>query len=177
MTPAEFAQEIVIRTVEEFRDDRTSRRRAYLAAIAVYHLRDHLAEAVAAAHFTGDPKRDRRAVEIAAESVDTGVQTLLPGDTFDVVRAVANGSKHAVVRGSSVVAFAAGEDWMRPAGRAGTGQAGIFRCGDGFGGREIMHGDARRDLYQAVQAMLSAFLAAFPAELTGCSFDPYPDGC
>jgi hypothetical protein len=37
--------EIVVSTLREFRDERRSRRRAYLACIAVFHLKDHLKKA------------------------------------------------------------------------------------------------------------------------------------
>jgi hypothetical protein len=45
MTPAEFMDEIMVPTLREFRDERRSRRRAYLACIAVFHLKDHLSKA------------------------------------------------------------------------------------------------------------------------------------
>ena len=38
MTPADFMNEIVVPTLRDLRDDRRSRRRAYLACIAVFHL-------------------------------------------------------------------------------------------------------------------------------------------
>ena len=44
MTPAEFLDEIVVPTLRECRDERRSRRRAYLACIAVFHIKDHLKE-------------------------------------------------------------------------------------------------------------------------------------
>lgn len=175
MTPAEFAREVVVPTVEDFRADRTSRRWAYLSAIAVYHLRDHLAEALAP--LTGDPKVDRRAVWDAAERVDAAVCASLPSaKPFDVVRAVANGSKHVLTRSARGVTFTAGSDWRRPPMRAGVAQAGLSMAGDFTGGREIPHDGTRVDLYGAVQATLCAFLAAFPAEFAGCTFVPYPDG-
>jgi hypothetical protein len=44
MTPADFVNDIVVPTVREFRDVRRSRRRAYLACIIVFHIKDHQAE-------------------------------------------------------------------------------------------------------------------------------------
>lgn len=176
MTPAEFAREIVIPTVEDFRADRTFRRWAYLSAIAVYHLRDHLAEALVMP--TDDAKADRRAVWDAAERIDAAVMAALPSpEPFDVVRAIANGSKHALTRSPRGVTFAAGTDWERPPARAGRMMAGLSMCSDGEGGREIPHDGRHVDLYGAIQATLCAFLVAFPTDLAGCSFDPYPEGC
>ena len=176
MTPAEFAAEIVIPTVEEFRDDRTSRRRSYLAAIAVYHLRDHLAEALAAAHFVGDSKRDREAVDTAAKQVDAAIRQHVPFGGFDVVRAVCNGTKHATTRQPHLVRFTAGTDEVRLPGTAGSLEVAPGLLVDPVGGVEVVLRHARLDLYHAVQATLSAFLAVFPAELAGCTFDPYPGG-
>jgi hypothetical protein len=41
MAPAEFMDEIVVPTPHEFRDEWRLQRRAYLACIAVFHLKDH----------------------------------------------------------------------------------------------------------------------------------------
>jgi hypothetical protein len=51
MTPAQFATEIVVPTVREFRENRRSRRHAYLACFAAYHLKDYLKKAGADAEF------------------------------------------------------------------------------------------------------------------------------
>lgn len=170
MTPAEFAREVVIPTIEEFRDDRTSRRRAYLAAVVVYHLRDHLAEATAV--LTGDPKRDRRAIQIAAEQVDAAVRGRTPFGSFDVVRGVCNGAKHATTRQQHVVRFTAGTDETRPPGTAGSLEVAPGLLVDPTGGREVVVGNARLDLYQAVRRTLSAFLALYPDLLSECGFTP-----
>jgi hypothetical protein len=45
MTPAEYVTEIVIPTVRECRDNRRSRRYAYLACIVTFHIKDHLKKA------------------------------------------------------------------------------------------------------------------------------------
>ncbi len=175
MTPADFAREIVIPTVEDFRADRMSRRWAYLSAITVYHLRDHLAEALAT--LTGDAKADRRSVEAAAVLVDEAVRSALPSpEPFDVVRAVANGSKHGLTRSPRGVMFTAGSDWMRPPAFADEMVCDLSILDDETGGLEILHEGQGLDLYQAVQAMLSTFLALYPDHLAGCAFDPHPPG-
>lgn len=166
MTPAEYAQEIVLPTVQEFLADGMSRRRGYLACVVVYHLRDHLAEA--AAPLTGDPKRDRRLVEAEAEKVDATVRAALsPGsDAFDVVRGVANGSKHGLTRSPHAVPFTAGNDesWLG-------GPCGGALSLDMGGWVEIPHEGRRLDVNQAVRATLSAFLTAFSTQLSGCVID------
>ena len=53
MTPADFMNEIVAPTLREFRDDRRSRRRAFLACVAVFHVKDHLKKAVSEASRIG----------------------------------------------------------------------------------------------------------------------------
>ena len=171
MTPAEFAQEIVIPTVEDFRSDRTSRRWAYLSAIAVYHLRDHLGEALA--RLTGDAKADRRAVEAAAAKVDDAVRGALPSpELFDVVRGVANGSKHGLTRTAHIVPFTAGSDWIRPPAFADVMICDLSILDDETGGLEIPHEGQGIDVYGAVQATLTAFLALYPDQLDGCTFEP-----
>ena len=170
MTPADFAREIVIPTLEDFRADRTSRRWAYLSAIVVYHLRDYLAEALAT--LTGEPKVDRRAVQAELARVDEAVRAALPSpEAFDVVDAVAIGSKHALTRSSRGVTFAAGSDWERPPAFADVMICDLSILDDETGGVKIPHGDVSFDVYDAVQSTFLAFLAAFPTQLVGCSFD------
>ena len=165
----------MIPTLEDFRADRTSRRWTYLSAIAVYHLRDHLAEALVTP--TGDPKADRRAVEREAERVDAAVRAALPSPLpFDIVEGVANGSKHRLTRRRHAVPFAAGTDRQRWSGIMGETAFGLTAYGDGPAGREFLHEGRRLDIYGAVQAVFLAFVAAYPAHLGGCSFDPEARG-
>jgi hypothetical protein len=42
MTPAEYVNDIVVPTVREFRDEPRSQRRAYLACMVTFHIKDHL---------------------------------------------------------------------------------------------------------------------------------------
>ena len=141
---------------------------AYLSAIAVYHLRDHLAEALVTP--TGNAKADRRAVEAAVESVDDMVRTAFPSPLpFDIVEGVANGSKHGITRRPHAVLFAAGADRQRWSGIMGEAAFGRAVLGDGPAGLEIPYDGRRLDVYGAVAATLSA-------ELAGCTFDPHPAG-
>ena len=45
MTPAEYVNEIVLPTVREFGEHRRCRRRAYLACIVAFHIKDYLQRA------------------------------------------------------------------------------------------------------------------------------------
>lgn len=74
MTPADFLTEIVLPTVREFGANRRSRRRAYLAAIVTFTLKDHRSKA-------------------GEKGVETTMRAAA-GLAFDVVRGVANGAKH-----------------------------------------------------------------------------------
>ena len=94
MTPAEFMTEIVVPTLRELRDERRSRQRAYLACIAVFHLKDHL------------KKAGEKGIENALRA-SCGVG-------FDVLRGICNGTKHVETDASHVIAFRAGTDTDRP---------------------------------------------------------------
>jgi hypothetical protein len=117
MTPADFMNEIVIPTLREFRDERRSRRRAYLACIAVFHLKDHLKKA-------GETRIEN------AMRASCGV-------AFDVVRGVCNGTKHVETDGSHAIAFRAGADTDRPPAVWGEAVWDVSRWDDPHGGREI----------------------------------------
>jgi hypothetical protein len=149
MTPADFVNDIVVPTVREFRDVRRSRRRAYLACIIVFHIKDHLRKA-------------------GAKQIEDTLRKAT-GDGFDAVRAVCNGTKHVVTNQSHPYPFVAGDDWDRPPATAGgEWQVGLSQIGDGVGGREIAAGTKRVDLYEAVKSVLSAFCKEFPAHLGHC---------
>src|SRR5215207_7863998 len=94
MTPAEYVDEIVVPTVKEFRDNRRSRRHAYLACIAVFHIKDHVKKAGG-----------------------TGVESTMRATcrkSFEIVRAICNGTKHVETNATHQIQFAAGDDWDRP---------------------------------------------------------------
>lgn len=148
MTPAEYVNEIVQPTIQEFRDDRRSRRRAYLACIVVYHVKDYLEKA-------------------GEMGVRRKVKELCP-DTFELVRSICNGSKHVETDNTHEIQFQAGSDWDRPPAFAGVMRTGISYLGDVIGGREARAGDRRFDLYGCVKALALAFQQKFPAHLSGC---------
>lgn len=148
MTPTEFMDEIAVPTLREFRDERRSRRRAYLACIAVFHLKDHL------------KKAGEKGIEIAMRA-ECSV-------AFDVVRSVCNGSKHLDTDASHVVAFRAGADTDRPPMIWGEAVWDVSRWDDTVGGREVAHEGDKHDLYECVKAVAVAYQKLYPAQLRGC---------
>jgi len=148
MTPAEYVDEIVIPTVREFRDNRRSRRHAYLACIVTFHIKDHLAKA------------GKKGIE---KTMRTGASK-----AFDLVRGICNGTKHVVTDSSHAIPFQAGTDYDRPPGRAGEMIAGLSELGDPVGGRQIGSGAGRFDLYRACKDALTDFQSNFPSHLRNC---------
>jgi hypothetical protein len=148
MTPANFMDEIVVPTLREFRDERRSRRRAYLACIAVFHLKDHL------------KKAGEKGIENAMRASC--------GAAFDVVRGVCNGTKHVETDGSNAIAFRAGADTDRPPAIFGEAIFDVSRFDDAVGGREVRHGADRLDVYECAKAVAHAYQHLYPAQLRTC---------
>jgi hypothetical protein len=149
MSPADYVREVVLPTMCEFKENRRSRRNAYLTCMAVFHIKDHLRKA-------GEEeveKKMRRAT----------------GKSFDVVRAICNGTKHVETDASHPIQFRAGADFDRPPGRAGEMEAGISRIGDLEGGREMGFDPSERfDIYDTCKVTLKAFSDLFPNRLGNC---------
>jgi hypothetical protein len=148
MTPADYVREIALPTALEFKQSPHCRRLAYLTCMAVFHIKDHL-------KFAG------------AASVEKTTRATA-GDSFDVVRAICNGTKHVETDPSHPVPFRAGDDFHRPAARAGEMESGISRLAT-EGGREIGHDPRKRfDIYEACKATVKAFCSSFPNQLGDC---------
>jgi hypothetical protein len=140
--------EIVIPTLREFRDDRRSRRRAYLACVAVFHLKDHLKKA-------------------GGKNIEATMRASC-GVAFDVVRGVCNGVKHVETDGRHLVGFRVGEDSERPPAVWGQAVWGVSRWGDPVGGREVGDGADRHDVYECAKAVAAAYVANYHACFGGC---------
>ena len=110
MTPAEYVNEIVVPTLREFRDQPRSRRRAYLAAITLFHVKDYLNR-------------------YGESNIEKTMRRVAPA-TFDVVRGVCNGTKHVSTDASHPVPFAAGKDRDRPGSTLGQMQTGVSFLGE-----------------------------------------------
>jgi hypothetical protein len=129
--------EIVVPTLRDLRDDRRSRRRAYLACIAVFHLKDHLKKA-------GEAR------------IEDAMRTEC-GVAFDVVRGVCNGTKHVETDGTHAIAFRGGADTDRPPAIFGVAIFDVSRFDDAVGGREVRHGGDRLDVYECAKALVLAY--------------------
>ncbi len=158
MSPAEYLLEIVAPTVRDASDDRRSRRKAYLACIAVYHLIDYLA--VDAAEEGGTGRRRREAIEVRLKA---HAETAL-----HVVRGVTNGVKHSVLERPHVIPFGPGQDYWRPPARAGEMECGVSQLGDLTGGRQFEDGNRQFDIYWETRRLLVAMIELYPHHLPSC---------
>jgi hypothetical protein len=151
MTPAEYVNEMVQPTVREFRDERRSRRRAYLACIVVFHIIDYLKNA-------------------GEKDVWRKLKQANP-DIFELVRSICDGSKHFETNAKHAVHFRAGSDWDRPPAFAGIMRAGVSFLGDTKGGRSAKVRDGSMDLYGCVKTLALIFQQKFPAHLSRCDLN------
>ncbi|MCJ2093137.1 hypothetical protein MKK67_11605 [Methylobacterium sp. J-072] len=150
MQPAEFMAEIVLPTVLEFRNDRRSRRRAYLACIVTFQMNDHLKKA--------GEKRPEDALRAATDL------------SFDVVRGVCNGTKHVWTNDSHPIAFVIGDDQDRPPAICDDLECDASELEDGAGGRSIETDQGSVDLYDACAAVLRAYAEIYPQHFIRCDF-------
>ena len=113
MTPAEYVMKSFRPPSKNFRDDRRSRRRAYLGLVSL--------------SITSKIILKRRVKWASAGKCP---------DTFELVRSICNGSKHVETDHTHEIQFQAGSDWDRPPAFAEVTRTGISYLGDVFGGRE-----------------------------------------
>lgn len=93
MTPADYVNEIVLPAMKDFHAGRRSRRYAYQACMAVFHIKDHLYKA-------GERKIENRVRQAAGSN------------HFDVVRSITNGAKHVETDASHEIQFRSGDDFV-----------------------------------------------------------------
>jgi hypothetical protein len=148
MTPAEFMSEIVIPTLRDLLDERRSRRRAYLACVALFHVKDHLKKA-------------------GEQGIENAMRALC-SVAFDVVRGVCNGTKHVATDGSHAVMFCAGDDTDRPPAKWGEAVWDVSRWDDPVGGREVSDGADWHDLYECAKAVAVAYATIYPVHFAEC---------
>jgi hypothetical protein len=149
-------RDIVIPTVREFREEPRCRRRAYLACIVTYHLRDYLEKA-------GEP------------NVGATMHLLGRNTPFDVVHSICISAKHSGhdPERRHKIPFSPGQDYDRPPAKWGEAKWGLSRWGDPVGGREIpIKGDGL-DIYECVRTVLGTYTFHFshhlgPIDLSEC---------
>jgi hypothetical protein len=117
--------------------------------MVVFHLKDHLKKA-------GEGSIEKKMRKTT-------------GNSFDVVRAICNGTKHVVTDPSHPIQFRAGDDFDRPPGEAGQWEFGISRFADATGGRELgQNPNERVDIYGACKTTSEKFCSVFPNRLGNC---------
>lgn len=147
MTPTDYLEEILLPTLKEYEEDVSSRRKAYLACIVMYHLSDYLKKAGAE-----DPPRSMRGQCSVA---------------WNVVHAVAIGAKHRDnTDNKNPIKFTAGSDAFRPPAVAGAMICGWSQLGDVDGGLEIDAGedDLMADILPSLRTVLKQYKILFGAE-------------
>lgn len=153
MTPQNYTNEIVLPTIEELGQHRWNRRKAYLACIVTFHLRDHVSKAL------GEP----------AGAISNRMKS---SRAFRIVEAMALAVKHVVPQNERPrkTGLRAGDGFVRPPAMAGVMMCGVSRLGDIHGGVEIHVRDGPDkgvyDAYELVDCLLREFIAAYPGLIT-----------
>jgi hypothetical protein len=163
MLPAEYMSQIVLPTVDEYLAATGDRRRAYLACIATYHVRDYLtrAEGAVSKH---EIERSNREIERKMRGACA--------HSFDVVEGICNGSKHCGNSRDDFL-FAPGAEEAVP----------VFAFdvpGSGWGvsrwdmpGLLVEHNGHRVFVDYSVCAALSAYGQIFPQRFASIVFQKY----
>jgi hypothetical protein len=131
-----YMNEIVDPTITDFEREPTSRRRAFLACVAVFHTVDYLAKR------PGSPNRQNLRNQFRKNT------------NFAAVDRVAHAFKHVQAEGNNPLHFMA--VFERPPGTLPMLQAGLSRIGDTVGGVDIWNEDTDGLLLIAKRA--AAFL-------------------
>jgi len=141
MDAKQFADEIVDPTIAEFENDRRSRRRAFLACVATFHLIDYIGSKRGRQQRLENFRRECPAFD----AVDRYAQTFKHGETGNPELGKSR-RKH----------LKAGQIIERPPGRVGEMEAGVSRLGDTTGGVTV-GGEGVPDLVDDVKKA-AAFL-------------------
>ena len=154
MLPSEYVSEIVLPTVDEYLAATGDLRRAILACVVTYHVRDYLAAAIGCETW----EVDRRIRPLTAFS-------------FDVVQGVCNGSKHVRNRHGEFK-FTPGDEktisvlaWDVPVSED------MARWE--IPGLEVEHKGCRTCIHVCLYAVLGTVGLAFPAEFSGVDLEGY----
>jgi len=144
---------IVLPTVEEYLADRGNPRRAIIACVMAYHVRDYMEKAGAC----------------TKQDVDRAIKGLYPL-SWEVVEGVCNGSKHVRNTQRGNFKFTIGDQRRIPAFTAGVSFWGHARLG--VPGLVVGHQGRSHYIDNCLCAVLGAFGRAFP-ELSGIDLEGY----
>jgi hypothetical protein len=153
MLPSEYVSEIVLPTVDEYLAATGDLRRAILACVVTYHVRDYLA----AASGCRMGEVDRRIKALSAFS-------------FDVVEGVCNGSKH-VRNGQGDFNFSPGDEKSIPV--FAFDVRGRDEARWDIPGLEVEQQGRRAFIDFCLCAVLGAVGLVFPAEVSGVDLERY----
>jgi hypothetical protein len=156
MLPSEYVSEIVLPTVDEYLAATGDLRRAILACVVTYHVRDYLAEA----GICSRSEFDRRIRALCAFS-------------FDVVEGVCNGSKHVrnTIRGD--FKYSPGDEKPIPVFAFDVAGAGFDEGRLDIPGLEVEHQGQRVFIDFCLCTVLGATGLAFPAEVSSVDLEGY----
>jgi hypothetical protein len=156
MLPSEYVSEIVLPTVDEYLAATGDLRRAILACVVTYHVRDYLA----AASGCSKGEVDRRIGALCAFA-------------FDVVDGVCNGSKHFRNTERGDFKFTPGDEKSIPVAAWDVPGAGWDMARWDIPGLQIEHQGHRVFIDPCLCAVLGTLGLAFPAELSGVNLERY----
>jgi hypothetical protein len=163
MLPAEYMSQIVLPTVDEYLAATGDRRRAYLACIATYHVRDYLTRAEGA---VSKLEIDRSNREIKRKMRDACA------NSFDVVEGICNGSKHCGNDHGGFL-FAPGAERAIPAFDFDVPDSGFDASRFDVQGLLVEHNGHRVFVDHSVCAALSAYGQIFPQRFASIDFQKY----
>jgi hypothetical protein len=155
MLASEYVSEIVIPTVDEYLAATGDLRRAILACVVTYHVRDYLA----AASGCSMGEVDRRIRALSAFS-------------FDVVEGVCNGSKHVRNRQGDFK-FTPGDEKSIPVFSLDVAGSGLDEGRWDIPGLEVEHQGYRICIDVCLCAVLGTVGLVFPAEFPGADLEGY----
>ena len=154
MLPAAYMSSIVLPTVDEYLVAMGDQRRAYLACIATYHVRDYLA----------------RAEGIKEAKISQSMRSVC-ANSFDVVEGICNGSKHSGNTYDDFL-FAPGAEQVIPPTGYGVGGYSVGRYG-GAPGLVVQHKGHRMLVDFGLCAVLSGYGQLYPAHFASIDFQEY----
>jgi hypothetical protein len=152
--PLEYVSKIVLPTVDEYLAATGDLRRAILACVVTYHVRDYLAEA----GICSKNETDQRIQALCASS-------------YDVVEGICNGSKHVRNTNRGDFKFTPGDEKTIPAFAWNVTPWNEARLGTP--GLEVEHHGQRGFIDFCLCAVLGALGRAFPAEFSGIDLEGY----
>jgi hypothetical protein len=164
MLPAEYMSQVVLPTVDEYLEATGDRRRAYLACIATYHVRDYLARADAVSNSKREIERSTREIERKMRGVCA--------NSFEVVEGICNGSKHSGNDRNKFL-FAPGAEQAIPVFELDVAGSGLDVSRFDVPGLLVEHNGHRMFVDMSVCAALAAYGQILPQRFPSIDFRRY----